>query len=55
MNLHEKQPFLLILDIDKSHFEGNTMVLANEMKINMMFNPPGITVELQPLDTTVFG
>jgi hypothetical protein len=55
MHLHEKQSFLLILDIYKSHFEGNTVDLANEMKIKMMFIPPAMTAELQPLDATVFG
>jgi hypothetical protein len=46
INLHEKRPFLLIVDICKSHFDGNIMDLAKEMNSRMMFIPLGITAEL---------
>jgi hypothetical protein len=55
MELKEKQSFVLVIDIFRSHFEDGIRDLAGSMGIDIIFIPAGQTGELQPLDATVFG
>jgi hypothetical protein len=55
MELKEKQPFVLVIDIFRSHFEDGIRDPAPTMEINMIFIPAGQTGELQSRDATVFG
>jgi hypothetical protein len=48
-------PIWLILDCYSVHREAMTRQHAHDLGINLLFIPPGLTDELQPLDRFVFG
>jgi hypothetical protein len=48
-------PIWVILDCYSVHRQEATKCLAAPLGINLLFIPPGMTDELQPLDRYVFG
>jgi hypothetical protein len=55
MGLGVTQHFTLIIDVFQSHIKGIIIPLAKDLRIELIFIPPGMTGELQPLDATIFG
>jgi hypothetical protein len=45
----------LILDADSVHRQETIRAYAEDLRIYLLFLPPGLTKELQPLDRFVFG
>jgi hypothetical protein len=54
-SIPKKQRILLVLDVYSSHRNGELIKLADVRNIDLLFIPPGMTGELQPLDAAVFG
>jgi hypothetical protein len=55
MGLGVTQHFTLIIDVFQSHIKGIIIPLAKDLMIELIFIPPGMTGELQPLDAAIFG
>ena len=51
----DEDPIYLILDVYPVHKEEKIKLLACELKIELIYIPPGLTDEYQPLDRRVFG
>jgi hypothetical protein len=49
-NISERQQILLVLDVYASHREGKIKEIAKAQRIELLFIPPGMTADLQPLD-----
>jgi len=49
------EPIWLLLDCYSAHRTDNAKAYAADIGVNLLFIPPGLTDELQPLDMAVFG
>jgi hypothetical protein len=49
------EPIWLILDAYSIHRQETIRAYAEDLRIHLLFVPPGLTEELQPLDRFVFG
>jgi hypothetical protein len=54
-NIRQSQRILLVLDVYTSHRQDDLKRLAAAQRIDLLFIPPGMTAELQPLDAKLFG
>jgi hypothetical protein len=54
--LEKRNRVLLVLDMYAAHRNEEILkAAANRLRIDLVFVPPGMTGELQPLDATIFG
>jgi hypothetical protein len=53
--IKESHHILLVLDVYASHREGLIKDIAAAQHIDLLFIPPGMRAELQPLDAEIFG
>jgi hypothetical protein len=54
-HINRRQHILLLFDFYVSHREGTIKEIAKAQRIKLLFNPPGMTTDLQPLDAEIFG
>jgi hypothetical protein len=54
-HVRQRQQIFLVLDVYASHREGYIKALAAAQRISLLFIPPGMTAEFQPLDAKIFG
>ena len=54
-HFNDNEKIYLIVDLYKAHHTQQILEYANQLNIDLIFIPAGLTDELQPLDRLVFG
>jgi hypothetical protein len=54
-SIKESHQIFLVLDVFASHREGLIKEIATALHIDLLFIPPSMTAEPQPLDAEIFG
>lgn len=52
---YDDEPIYLIVDCYPIHINQRSTEIAQALKINLLFIPPGMTDKYQPLDRRIFG